>query len=303
VIEPLGIAGRNGNDWWECEPSHAGDVLKAAPEESRQATERGSTEMVISSRDRQTLRHLAGRYSEIARLDVQKERMERYYRTNARENVRPVVLIDEVPWGEIRDSALTNTCATELGWIEWPLRCALYQWEHFQVDQVVPPVFRVGKRARWLSGIGIEVRERQIKGDTGAYISSHAYCDQLSTEDDLAKLHPPEVVYDPAATEAAFGVAEEVFAGLMDVEIVGWGGLHFNIWDDVARYRGVENLLMDLSERPAFMHETARRFMEIGRAQFKQLEEQGLLDFPFGIGAGFRKYHLIAEYFPGKPVT
>jgi hypothetical protein len=234
--------------------------------------------MKIDARDKATLRRLAGRYSEIAHMDVQKERLERYYRTNAMESVRPVVLIDEVPWGEIKDSALTNVCATELGWIESPLRCALYQWEHFQVDQVVPPVFQVGKRARWLSGIGIEVRERQIKGDTGAYISSHAYSDQLSTEDDLAKLHPPEVVYDPAATEAAFGVAEEVFAGLMDVEIVGWGGLHFNIWDDVARYRGVENLLMDLSERPAFMHETARRFMEIGQAQFKQLEEQGLLD-------------------------
>jgi len=234
--------------------------------------------MQICAKDKQTLRCLAERYSEIACLDVQKERIERYYRTNALENVRPVVLIDEVPWGEIKDESLTNACAPELGWIESHLRLALYQWAHFQVDQVVPSVFRVAKRARWLRGIGIEVKEQQIKGDTGAYISSHAYSDQLRTEGDLAKLHPPEIVYDQAATEAALAVAREVFAGLMDVEIVGWGGLHFNIWDDVARYRGVENLLMDLSERPEFMHATARRFMEIGQAQFKQLEEQGLLD-------------------------
>lgn len=234
--------------------------------------------MQICAKDKQTLRRLAGRYSKIANLDVQKDRLERYYRTNAMESVRPVVLIDEVPWGEIRDEALTNACAPDLGWIEAPLRRNLYQWEHFQVDQVVPPVFQVGKRARWLRGIGIEVKEQQIKGDTGAYIASHAYTDQLSAEDDLAKLHPPEVVYDQAATEGAFAVAKEVFAGLMDVEIVGSGGLHFNIWDDVARYRGVENLLMDLAERPEFMHATARRFMEIGQSQFKQLEEQGLLD-------------------------
>jgi hypothetical protein len=187
-------------------------------------------------------------------------------------------LIDEVPWGEIKDSVLTNVCAPEFGWLESSLRCALYQWEHFPVDQVVSPVFQVGKRVRWLRGIGIEVKEQRIKGDTGAYIASHAYSDQLSTEDDLAKLHPPEFVYDQASTEAALAVAKEVFAGLMDVEIVGQGGMNFDIWDDVAMYRGVENLLMDLSDRPDFMHKIARRFMEIGQAQFRQLEEQDLLD-------------------------
>ncbi len=69
--------------------------------------------MQMSVKDKQALRRLAECYSEIAHLDVQKERMERYTRTNALENVRPVVLIDEVPWGEIKDSALTNVCAAE----------------------------------------------------------------------------------------------------------------------------------------------------------------------------------------------
>lgn len=234
--------------------------------------------MQLNARDKATLRRLAGRYSEIAHLDVQKERIERYYRTNAMESVRPVVLIDEVPWGEIRDAALVNVCAPDLGWIETQLRRTLYQWEHFQVDRVVPPVFQVGKQVRWLRGIGIRVQDRQIKGDTGAYISSHAYTDQLSTEEDLAKLHTPEIAYDHAATEALFAVAKEVFAGLMDVEIVGRGGLHSNIWDSISMYRGVDNLLLDLAERPDFMHKTARRFMEIGQAEFKQLEQLGLLD-------------------------
>jgi hypothetical protein len=209
---------------------------------------------------------------------VQKERIERYYRTNALESVRPVVLIDEVPWGEIKDSALTNVCAPELGWIESRLRQTLYQWEHFQVDRVVPPVFQVGKHVRWLRGYGIDIKDRQIHGNTGAYISAHAYTDQLSTAEDLAKLHPPEIVYDPVATEAEFAVAKEVFAGLLDVEIVGWGGQQSSIWDHISMYRGVDNLLLDLAERPDFMHKTARRFMEIGLSQFKQQEEQGLLD-------------------------
>jgi hypothetical protein len=63
------------------------------------------------------LRQLAGRYSEIAQLDVQQERIERYCRTNAMESVRPVVLIDEVPWGEIKDiSTIANNPANLTRW-------------------------------------------------------------------------------------------------------------------------------------------------------------------------------------------
>lgn len=234
--------------------------------------------MQMSAKDRQILRQLAERYSEIAHLDIQQQRMERYRKTNALQEVRPVVLIDEVPWGEIGDEALANLCAPELGWLETQLRRTLYQWEHFQIDLVVPPVFRVVKRASWRRGIGIEVQDRQIKSDTGTYAAAHAYTDQLQTEDDLARLHEPEIVYDRAASEEALAVAESVFAGLMDVELVGRGGLTYNIWDMIATYRGVDNLLLDLALRPDFMHQTARRFMEIARSEFRQLEEQELLD-------------------------
>jgi len=149
-----------------------------------------------------TLRALASRYGELAALDVQKERLERYAATNALEQVRPIVLISEIPWGEIPDDSLTNVCAPELQGIEGVLRKALYQWEHFQVDLVIPPVFRVRRRIR-SSGIGISVQDTRIKGDTGAYISSHEYVDQLRSEQDLAKLRVPEISYDREGTEAA----------------------------------------------------------------------------------------------------
>lgn len=234
--------------------------------------------MRISAKDRRVLRRLAERYSEIAHLDVQRQRLDRYARSNAMEAVRPLVLIDEVPWGEIRDQALANVCDPELEWLESRLRQTLFQWDHFQVDLAVPPVFRVAKRSRLLRDIGIQVRDRQIKGDTGAYISAHAYEDQLRTEDDLARLREPEIAYDHAASEEALAAAREVFAGLMGVELAGCGALGYNIWDEIAVFRGAENLLMDLAARPEFMHKIARRFMEIARSGFRQLEEQELLD-------------------------
>lgn len=224
----------------------------------------------------ETLRALAGRYGELAALDVQKERLERYAATNALEQVRPIVLINEIPWGEIRDDAIANVCAPALQGIEGILRKALYQWEHFQADLVIGPVFRVRRRIR-SSGIGISVQDTRIKGDTGAYISSHEYVDQLRSEQDLAKLRVPEISYDREGTEAALALAREVFDGLMDVELEGVLP-QYNIWDTIAVFRGVTSLLMDLAVRPEFMHQTAQRFMEIAASTFKQYEELGLLE-------------------------
>ncbi len=234
--------------------------------------------MNISAEDRKTLRQLAGRYSEIAHLPVQQERIERYYKTNSLENVRPVVLIDEIPWGEIKDSALVSTCSPDVRWIEGQMRRAIYQWDHFQADMVVSPVFRIGKRTKRLRGIGIQVQDKQIKGDTGAYIASHTYTDQLQSDDDLAKLHEPEIAYDRESTESALSTAREIFDGQMDVAIAGHSGLHYNIWDMIAMFRGVESLLTDLVMRPDFMHRTARRFMELAKSEFSQLEKLDLLD-------------------------
>lgn len=228
-------------------------------------------------KDRELLRSLAARYSEIAGLDIQKQRIERYYRTNGLEKVRPVVLIDEVPWGEIRDEALVLRCERqELHWLEQRLRRALYQWEHWQVDLVVPPIFRIAKRID-SSGIGLEVQDLQIKSETGTYAASHRYTDQLRTDQDLQKLKLPVVRYDREGTEGEAELARDVFAGLLPVEVTGTT-FGYNIWDRIASLRGVDNLLMDLAVRPDFMHRTARKFMEIGIATFQQCLELGLLD-------------------------
>ena len=233
--------------------------------------------MSSTRNDTTILRSLAQGYSEIAHLDVQSERTERYYRTVGLEEVRPVVLIDEVPWGEIQDDALQLWCeGAEQRQLEGRLRRALYQWDHFQVDLILPPVFQVPKQIR-SSGIGLEVREVQIKGDTGAYIASHAYEDQLKTEEDLEALRLPTVSYDKAGTERAADLATDVFRGLQDVRITGTY-FAYNIWDVISQYRGVQNLLMDLAMRPEFMHRTASKSMEIAAAIGRQYEELDLLD-------------------------
>ncbi len=233
-------------------------------------------EVVITNADLKILRALAEPFCEIAQRKIQRERIERYYRTNNLETGRPVVLIDEVPWGEIRDESLACRCAPECRWIEEPLRRTLYQWDHFQVDRVVPPVFHVPKKIH-STGIGLEVQETWIRGDTGSYAAAHEYQDLLKTDDDLGRLRMPVITHDRDATERALEQAEGVFSGLLPVKPSGHY-LQTNLWDTIARYRGVDNLLLDLAERPDFMHRTVQRFAEIAAATFRQMTEQGLLD-------------------------
>jgi hypothetical protein len=126
--------------------------------------------------------------------------------------------------------------------------------------------------------IGLAVKERQIKGDTGAYICAHEYEDQLKDDADLEKLRPPVIAYDREQTERAAAAASEVFDGLMPVKIVGGASLAYSLWDAIARYRGVDSLLLDLAMRPEFMHRVAQRFAAIAEATFRQLVEQDLLD-------------------------
>ena len=193
------------------------------------------------------------------------------------DEVRPVVLVNEVPWGEIEDDELVCRCENkELRGLERQLRISLYQWDHFQADYVIPPVFRIGKRSR-STGIGMGVKEDRIQGDTGTVIASHKFKDQLDTEEDLEKLKIPVITYDREGTERAVELASDVFSGLLPVKVVGttFGSA---IWDQVYRFRGVAKFFMDFSTRPDFMHKTARKFMDIGVATARQYEDLDLLD-------------------------
>jgi hypothetical protein len=233
--------------------------------------------MPIDAADRAALRPLAERYAAISHLDVQRERLERYRKTNDRERSRPVVLIDEVPWGEILDEALVPRCrGAEARGLEERLRRTLYQWDHWQVDLVVPPEFRVAKRIA-STGIGLDVREERIESSTGSYAAAHRYADQLATDEDLAKLRIPGVRYDREATERALDDAREVFNGLLPVQAVG-AVFGWATWDSIAQLRGVDNLLLDLAARPEFMHRAARKLTDVGIAVRDQYAAQGLLD-------------------------
>ena len=70
----------------------------------------------------------------------------------------------------------------------------------------------------------------------------------------MAKLHNPVITYNKEETFRRYNLVGDILGDILPVKLMGVDYFAFTPWDEIARYRGVTNLLMDLIERPEFMH-------------------------------------------------
>lgn len=233
----------------------------------------------VFKKDRAILRELGKQIAEIAALPVQWETKRLWKALNALKPVRPMVLIDQIPWHEMNvDGELTLQCEESFcRGIETMLRRTLYSWKHMRVDMVVEPYIEIPKVIRG-TDFGISVVEQQAVTDSDNDVVGHFYIDQLQTEDDLYKIRMPEVVLDEGATTKVHEKANDIFEGVMDIRMQGYLP-GFAAWDRIAEYRGVQNILYDLADRPEFLHQIISRYTEASLSMLDQLESKGLLGY------------------------
>jgi len=224
------------------------------------------------------LRELAKRYRELAELPVNREREQRIRRVNGLKPDRPPVWIAEIPWNEMDiGGQLALQCQDSLARdIERFLRQKLFAWKYFQADMALEPVFRRPKACH-NTGVGLTVAERTVATDQANHIISHAYQDQLDTDAKLDALTCPVITADPQADRQALAKAQELLGDALPAELRGHSIYHAP-WDEISRYRGVEPILVDLVERPDFVHRIIARFTAFYTAQAEQMEALGLLE-------------------------
>lgn len=224
------------------------------------------------------LRQLAYRYFELANEPCNAQRMELHRCVNDLQMRRPVVLIDEIPFHELNfDGSLTLLCRDPvLREAEDYLRKRIFQWTYFPADMILPPFYPVHK-VIVSSGIGVDVQDEQIFTDDRNNISSHLYHDQLSSAEDLEKLHLPVITYDHEATMAKFTRVAEVFGDVLPVRIVG-ESCYTSPWDQISMYRGVTPLLIDLVDEPEHSHRVIDWICRCEESRLEQYEKLGLLE-------------------------
>ncbi len=149
--------------------------------------------------DISVLRELAARYAQIANDPVNMERRVLHTAVNDLRLIRPVVLIDEIPWHEMNiDNELTLQCKDpDYRKAEDYFRKELYKWKHMQADMIVRPFYGVRKIVE-TAGIGMVVSEEvRLQAAPGAdsAIMSHRYENQIESEEDIEKLHKQVLTY------------------------------------------------------------------------------------------------------------
>ena len=235
------------------------------------------------NRDIQIIRELASRYAVIAHDSVNQKRIKLYKAVNDLHPIRPVVNIDELPWHELNyNNELTLQCEDpKIRQIEDFFRKELFHWKYFQADRVVLPYYEVAKIVT-STGNGINVQETTLStSDAEESILSHHYIDQLANEEDLEKLHNEVLTYHEAETKEYYNFVGELFGDILPIKIVGEPasyGLGCGAWDDIVFYRGADAVLMDLIERPDYMHRLIDKYTDIYVDKIRQMEELNLLD-------------------------
>lgn len=233
----------------------------------------------MDTTERNLLRQLAGEYFLLAQEERFRNNRHLHRAVNDLKPVRPVVLIEELPWGEMnRNGELTLRCADPvLRGVEWHLRTTLYKARHFPADMLIAPYVPVAKIIR-STGIGIQVQEETLAVAGRDAIRSHEYHDQLATDADLDKIHDEVITYDHETTLRNYQLVGDAIGDILPVRLKGMDHVWLGTWDRIAMFRGVDKLLLDLADRPEFMHRTVRRLHDVAWNTIRQYEALRLFD-------------------------
>jgi len=235
--------------------------------------------MSLSTVERAVLRELAGQVAEIAGLPVHGQKAELWRRLNDLETVRPMVWINEEPWHELNvDDELTPRCQdTWARNIEMDLRRTLYKWRHLRCDMIVsgfissPIVIRGAY-------FGIAEKSEILKTDAASGVVSRHFIPQLVEPEDVEKIQMPRLWLDEEATAVEFEKRSEIFSDILPVKKVGMKHHWFTPWDNLIRFWGVEQAMMDLVLRPEMVNAAVSRWVDASLSLVDQWEALNALE-------------------------
>ena len=259
---------------------------------SRRGTLTGSRAEVTEA-DRKVLRALGERLATIAALPVHAETASNWRALNGLRQVKPMVWIDEVPWHEmdVDDELRLQTTSEWSRYHEWELRKLIYQWEHMPADMVVEPVVYSPARGpqhrlRHRRGRGHRRHRRSQFGGLPAL--QHPDTRRGRPGEDQGPGGDPRPAPLRAATPKIGGDFRRRHRGQ---EARGANGFCFWFapWDEMIRWWGVQEAMVDLYDRPEFVHKAIDKLVNAYLSMLDQFEQQNLLTLNnayYRIGSG-----------------
>jgi hypothetical protein len=248
---------------------------------------------MISQTDRKTIRDLAGKYMEIASLDVMNERKGQWKAVHDLKAERPVILF-ETAWIEEYVSDKEILCEDPfLREVEKSMRITIRQAKELDDDLVVEPWYMIGWRLKF-SDFGVDV---QIHSAIHTEDSALAYGFNfpIKTPADIDKLKKRTITIDRERTMRYKGMLEDIMGDILPVRLgnidpfiyefgieefgdTGFNGnFFFGLTWQVYRFIGNDGLLYWPYDNPEAIHKLMSYMLEDRIAMFEFFEKEGLL--------------------------
>ena len=234
--------------------------------------------MNIASKDVQILRELAEKYMSYAALPVQDVKRKMWIAHNARNSVKPMVLIDQMPWNEldVDGSLVCQVSDPYFRGVEYNLRCLIYKWEHLPVDMVLNP-YIVLPRIYSDTGFGLSISAERINRDKTSDVFAYRFVNQFENPEDIEKIKDPVINVDLVREKEIFDCAAEIFDGIAPIK-PGGVILHLGLWDFITQCMGIDVCYIEMVERPEMMHAIMERLTDVTIKRIERFNKLGLYD-------------------------
>jgi len=259
--------------------------------------------MKISDKEKEILRRLAGRYSEIARSDANAGKKLRLYDLNSLKSKEPVILAyPEGAWGELlpQKEILCEDPVLK-GW-EWGLRSRIYTAEIIKDDQAFEPYFNLGWSVNY-GDYGVPVAY-EYGADRGSFRWDPPLKD-LRTDMKKLRFREPVILRDETAELKV--LAESVFKDILPVRIRGQHWWSFGMTRDIIKLVGLDNMMLLMYDDPEGLHSLMAWMRDEWRHFMHTLEAEGVLtdqnedDYTGSGGVGYTRELPQRDRIPGSP--
>lgn len=226
----------------------------------------------IDRDEKEYLRTLACRVYEIANDQKQGQKRNLWYRHTRLEKVRPMLLVfPEDAWFQIIN--IEQLKIEDLFWKqwEWYFKHLIYRHERLKDDFVIEPEIYVTSVVH-SSGWGLEAQFKKTS-ESGSYI----WDPPVKSENDIRKLKYPVIEIDEKLTKKRFDAVNELFGDIFPVKLHCGIRVDACLIGEAAHFRGIEQLMLDIYDRPEWLHEYMNFFTEATLHKLKFLEDNGLL--------------------------
>lgn len=247
-----------------------------------------SNPTVITPNERHYLRELAKRQLDYANNPVMAERTTLWYRHNALQGERPLIVMemDTFERDMLPAPVCTSPAAVE---IERTLMRHIVNYEEIGDDKVVPPTYTVYWRID-IDEFGVDIPTEHGVDASGGTVGYHWQHPIKTLKADLGLLKPATFSVDRAATLAWQAFVADVLGDILPVQIknnsLAW---HATPCAKIVRLMGLEAMMLSMLDEPDEMHALFAYLRDNILAFAKWQEREGLLTLNNGndyAGAG-----------------